>query len=75
MMDFLFADMVWRGSAYGGGNKVILKLALIFFLPWDGLRHNQVFMTILWLGVYDKSHVRLHTQRMLTWLYYFLMLL
>jgi hypothetical protein len=29
MIGFLFADMVWRGSVYGGGNKVTLTLALI----------------------------------------------
>jgi hypothetical protein len=44
-----------------------VKVGLIYFLPRFSLRHNQVSMTMsLWLGAYDKSHVRLHTQRMLT---------
>jgi hypothetical protein len=50
MIGFLFADMVWRGSVYGGGIQVTLKLALnllsalVGFASQSGL-HDYVAMT------------------------------
>jgi hypothetical protein len=48
MIGFLFADTVWRGSVYGGGNKVTLKLALnlfsalVWFAPQSGLHDHSM---------------------------------